>query len=180
MSPGDLLASPLGSQLCWAPILGELSFASLWALLTSINGRSASWASLAGKAQLRQDKKGALLTSINRRSASWASLGGKAQLRQKKADLHNGRSASWAPVDGKPQLLLARLSSSMEGQPAGPPSGGFQLRQLCGRCPHGVVSSCLACSPSSGSNYLGVRSNAPHDLEIVYRSASTNGVAFKD
>ena len=56
MSPGDLLASPLGSQLCWAPILGELSFASLWALLTSINGRSASWASLAGNAQLRQKK----------------------------------------------------------------------------------------------------------------------------
>ena len=47
---------PLGSQLCWAPILGELSFASFWALLTSINGRSASWASLAGKAQLRQKK----------------------------------------------------------------------------------------------------------------------------
>ena len=47
----EKLASLLGGQLCWAPILGELSFASLWALLTSINGRSASWASLAGKAQ---------------------------------------------------------------------------------------------------------------------------------
>ena len=97
---------PLGSQLCWAPILGELSFASLWALLTSINGRSASWASLAGKAQLRQDKKGALLTSINRRSASWASLEGRLSCAKKKADLHDGGSASWAPFEGKPQLVL--------------------------------------------------------------------------
>ena len=148
---------------CWLPSW-EVSFAGL----------SSRWNSASPVSR-------ALLTSINGRSASWASLAGNAQLRQKKADLHNGRSASWAPVDGKPQLLLARLSSSMEGQPPGLPSlGGAQLRQLCGRCPHGVVSSCLACSPSSGRSDLGVRSNAPHDLEIVYRSASTNGVAFKD
>ena len=86
MSPGDLLASLLGGQLCWAPICGSSA-----ALLPSTHRRSAGWDSLAGKAQLRQkEKTWALLTSINGRSASWASLGGKAQLRQKKADLHDG------------------------------------------------------------------------------------------
>ena len=97
------------------------------------------------------------------------------------ADLHKGRSASWAPFAGKPQLLLALLASLMGGSaPLGFHLGGAQLRQLCGRCPHGVVSKDLAVSPSSGRHDLGARSNAPHDLEIVYRSASTNGVASKD
>ena len=60
----------------------------------------------------------ALLTSI--KGGQLAGLPSQGMLScAKKVDLHNGRSASWAPLEGKPQLLLARPSSTMEGQPAG-------------------------------------------------------------
>ena len=91
MSSGDLLASLLGSQLCWAPIWGKLSFASVTGA-AGLHKWEVSWLGFPRREGSAARDSRALLTSINRRSASWASLAGKAQLRQGiekgAADLH--------------------------------------------------------------------------------------------
>ena len=82
---------PLGKSALLGSHLGELIFASVTGA-AGLHKWEVSWLGFPRREGSAARDSRALLTSINRRSASWASLAGKAQLRQGiekgAADLH--------------------------------------------------------------------------------------------